>query len=262
MQERLPSKWLMRWASGDASVELRLFCFSHAGGGAAAYRLWPRLLGPSIDICAVQLPGRANRLRERPLESMSALVEELREELLPLLDMPFACFGHSMGAIVAAEVCRSLASHGHPVPQQLIVSGRRPPGMPDPNPPLRHLSDAEFLLEIHRRYAAIPPEVASEPDVLALLLPALRADIAALETHAPGVREPLECPIFAMGGSEDSLTPRSHIEEWAGQTRGEFRLRMFPGGHFYLDSCRQAAVAEISRTLASRTRAADVEGAQ
>src|SRR5690606_29936603 len=128
--------------------------------------------------------------------NMQALVDRLRVELLPHLDLPFAFFGHSMGAIVAAEVCRALAAHRHPTPFHLFVSGRRPAGMRDSNPPLRHLSDADFLVEIHRRYAAIPPEVASEPDVLALLLPALRADIAALETHVPGAREPLDCPIL------------------------------------------------------------------
>lgn len=239
----------MRWASGDDRAGMRLFCFPHAGGGAASYRGWPRLFGGALDVCAIQLPGRANRLDEPPIASMQLLVERLTQELAPHLDVPFAFFGHSMGAIVATELCRSLAALGLPTPVQLFVSGRRPSGMPDPNPPLRHLSDASFLVEIQRRYAAIPAEVAAEPDVLSLLLPALRADIEALETHVPRSREPLACPILAIGGSDDPLTPRSDLEEWRRQTSHGLRVRLFPGGHFYLDACRDAVVAEIASTL-------------
>jgi len=256
------SRWLMRWASGDDRAEMRLFCFPHAGGGAASYRAWPRLFGSALDVCAIQLPGRANRLGESPIADMQLLVERLTQELVPHLGMRFAFFGHSMGAIVATELCRALAARGLPAPMQLFVSGRRPPGMPDPNPPLRHLSDAAFLAEIQRRYAAIPAEVAAEPDVLSLLLPALRADIAALETHVPRSREPLACPILAMGGSDDPLTPRSDLEEWRRHTSGELRVRMFPGGHFYLDACRDAVVAEIAGTLSLPLRSRVPESVQ
>jgi len=252
----------MRWGSSGDRAQMRLFCFPHAGGGAASYRSWPAQFGSALEVCAVQLPGRANRLGERPLERMQLLVDQLVQELLPHLGMSFAFFGHSMGAIVATEVCRSLASHGAPTPVQLFVSGRRPPGMPDPNPPLRHLSDADFLAEIQRRYAAIPSEVAAEPDVLSLLLPALRADIAALETHACVGGEPLDCPIVAFGGADDPLTPRSHLEEWGRYTRTGFRVRMFPGGHFYLDPCREAVLAEIASTLSVPLRDRVAESVQ
>jgi pyochelin biosynthetic protein PchC len=91
--------------------------------------------------------------------------------------------------------------------------------------------------------------VAAEPDLLSLLLPALRADIAAIETYSPQRREPLDCPILAIGGADDRLTPRSHLEEWHVQTRHDLRVRIFPGGHFYLEQCRDAVLAEICSTL-------------
>ena len=248
------SQCLIRWPPARPDPDVRLFCFPHAGGGAAAYRTWQPLLPATVEVCAVQLPGRANRLREPALHSMQVLVENLCAELAPLLDRPFAFFGHSMGAIVASEVCRSLAIRNERIPLQLFVSGRRPPRVPDPNAPLRHLSDDAFVGEINRRYGGIPPEIASEPEVLALLLPALRADIAALETHRPQAVTPFDSPILALGGSADPLTPRAHLDAWKGETRSEFRVRMFPGGHFYLDACRDAVVAEVWHTLAARLR--------
>jgi medium-chain acyl-[acyl-carrier-protein] hydrolase len=248
----MTSKWLMRWAPLQQGSDVRLFCFPYAGGGAAAYRLWPRLLD-SVDLCAIQLPGRANRLHERPLDDMESLVDRVRLELLPYLDKPFAFFGHSMGAVVSAEVCRLLAKRGEPLPMQLFVSGRRPPGMAGPELPLRQLSDNAFVAEIDRRYGGIPAEIAAEPDILDLLLPALRADIAALEMHRPPpLREPLDCPILALGGVDDRLAPRAHLEAWRRETRSDFRVQMFAGGHFYLDQSREAVAAELSKTLTAR----------
>jgi medium-chain acyl-[acyl-carrier-protein] hydrolase len=249
------SPWVVRWPPFRAEPEMRLFCFPHAGGGAATYRRWQNQLPAFIELCAIQLPGHGHRLREPVLNSLQAIVDTLHGELMPLLDRPFAFFGHSMGAIIAAEVCRSLAGQAGPLPQQLFLSGRRPPWLPDPQAPLRQLSDEAFVDEINRRYGGIPPEIAAEPEVLALLLPALRADIAALETHRPSATEPIDCPITVIGGSEDPLTPRAHLDAWRHETRREFALRLFPGGHFYLDDCREALVPEIARTLVSRLQA-------
>jgi surfactin synthase thioesterase subunit len=160
--------------------------------------------------------------------------------------VPFTFFGHSMGAVLASEVARSLTSRGWPAPQHLVVSGRRPPDMPGTETPIHRLSDDRFIAEISNRYGAVPAELMREPEVLALLLPGLRADFTALETFRPGPRAPLDCPISAFGGTHDRRTPRAHLEAWRGQTTGPARVRIFPGDHFYLNHQLAALLADLS----------------
>lgn len=242
--------WLQCFAPRPAA-KARLFCFSHAGGGAASYRLWSTALPANLEVCAIQLPGRANRLREPALGSLAALVDALVPALRPCLNLPFAFFGHSMGAVLAGEVARALQAEGGPVPAHLFVSGRRPAHWPNPDPLLHPLSDADFVAEIQRRYGGIPPEVAAHEELLELLLPSLRADIRALETHQPpSGRAPLDCPISVFGGSDDPLTPREHLEGWRSETHGLFRVRVFPGDHFYLQPQGDALLADLTVTLA------------
>ena len=204
-------------------------------------------------MCAVQLPGRTVRLSEPPIASIPGLVDGIVAGIMPYLDLPFVFFGHSMGAILAAEVTRKLASRGLRLPSHLIVSGRRPPHMADPQSPLRNLSDTEFVEEIMRRYGGIPPEILREKDILAMLLPALRADITALETHRPPRRPPLPCPILAFGGSDDALVPRTHLEAWREETTSDFDICIFSGGHFYLEPGKTAVLAKISEFLVRAT---------
>src|SRR4029077_2626378 len=101
-------RWFKRFARRDEPAELRLLCFHHAGGSASMYRHWPRLLPPSIEPIAVQLPGRADRFGEPAFDRMVSLVDELVEVLKPLLDRPFACFGVSMGSRVAWTLTHAL----------------------------------------------------------------------------------------------------------------------------------------------------------
>ena len=155
-----------------------------------------------------------------------------------------------MGAVLANEIARALLEREAVVPRHLFVSSRRPPHMPASEPNLHTLPDDEFIKEIDLRYGGVPRELLHSTDLLALLIPVLRADIAALETFQPGKGAALPCPISAFGGARDPLVPRNHLEAWRGQTDGPFRVRVFPGGHFYMDSQREALLADLSATLA------------
>lgn len=246
--------WLCKHSPRPHAVA-RLFCFPYAGTGSSAYRLWGAGLPPSLEVCPVQLPGRENRLREPALTSIAALVDALTPALAPHLDLPFAFFGHSMGAVLAVEVARAMESRGMPQPRHLFVSGRRPPHLRSDESEFHALPDTEFVAEINRRYGGIPPEVLQQKELLTLLLPCLRADIVALETHLPVSRPPMSCPISAFGGADDRLTPREHLEAWRGETKVAFQLSMYPGDHFYLRAQQASLLAEISATLAPLLKA-------
>jgi medium-chain acyl-[acyl-carrier-protein] hydrolase len=243
------SQWLFvpraTWPS-----TLRLICFPPAGLGAAVYRSWANELPAGVGLCAIQLPGRTSRFREPAMTSIPQLVETITEVIAELPKLPSVFFGHSMGAVLASEVTRRLAALAHPIPRHLIVSGRRPPPIPDRHRPLGALSDAAFVTEIGRRYGGIPPEILANPDVLELLLPSLRADIVALERYQPPPRPSLPIPISAFGGDADPMTPVSDIEAWENETQAGFKMRIFPGGHFYLDAQRKPVLDEIARIIA------------
>jgi medium-chain acyl-[acyl-carrier-protein] hydrolase len=111
-------------APANKQVDLKMFCFPHAGGSALIFRQWAELLPPTVQVISVELPGRGSRLREPSFLSLPALVNELEEVILPLLDKPFVFFGHSMGAVIAFELTRALRRRHGLVPQALFVAGR------------------------------------------------------------------------------------------------------------------------------------------
>jgi medium-chain acyl-[acyl-carrier-protein] hydrolase len=232
-----------------ALAGLRLFCFPPAGMGAAYFRTWAGVLSDGVELHAVQLPGRTMRLAEPPLTSIPNLVEPIVSAISVRLDRPAIFFGHSMGAVLATEVAREFMTRNFPSPVHLFVSGRRPPHMPDPMSPLHALPDDAFIAEINRRYGGIPPAILGSPEVLALLLPALRADIMALETFPAKLRAALSIPISVFGGDCDPLTPRSHLDAWKSETTGPVETHLFPGGHFYLERETRAVIATMLKTI-------------
>lgn len=254
-----PSPWLMRFVPRPGAVT-RLFCFSYAGGGAAVYRPFAVGLPSAIEVCAVQLPGRESRLREAPLGSIAAIVEALATQLEPFLERPFAFFGHSMGGLVAYEVARALRARGPAAPAHLLVSARRAPHLADTDAPLSHLPDDAFIAEIGRRYGGIPAEVLQHRDLLELLLPALRADMGAIEGYRHVAGPPLGCPITVFGGLEDDRAQREVLAPWRLHTTAASRVQQFAGGHFYFNDAavRDRLIGEMGRVLAPMAAAAGV----
>lgn len=181
----------------------------------------------------MQLPGRESRFAEPPFLSLPPLIAALHKELLPYLDMPYAFFGHSMGALISFELARALRHSGQvPGPVRLLVSGHRAPHLPDLRSPAYQLPDPQ-LVETLRSLQGTPEEVLQHQELLRLLLPVLRADFAICETYAYVAQSPLTCPISAFGGLQDPNVPSDAIRAWKEQTTKICRVRFFAGGHFF-----------------------------
>jgi surfactin synthase thioesterase subunit len=249
MTDLTTDPWLYR-REPRATPRVRLFCFPYAGVGPSAYRAWHGVLPAEVDVCVIQLPGREGRFHEPAFTNMAALVTALTPALLPHLDVPFVFFGHSMGSVVACEVARSLTASASPRPAHVIVSGRRALQESDPDSPLSPLGDQQFVAEIDRRYGGIPAPILADREMLALLLPCLRADIAALESYVPTARPRLTCPMTVLGGNDDTRAPVGGLPAWQEQTSSSVRVRTFPGDHFYLNARRAEVLAEVAAVLA------------
>jgi medium-chain acyl-[acyl-carrier-protein] hydrolase len=209
---------------------------------------WSESLPWDVEVCPIQLPGRETRLEEPPFTRLFPLVQALTQAIRVYLDKPFVFFGHSMGARVGFELARELRRQNDPGPVHLFVSASRAPQIPDPDPPIHHLPEAEFVKEL-RRLDGTPEEVLQNAELVQLFLPLLRADLAMDETYIYTIEEPLDCPISAFGGLEDNKVGRDDLAAWRDQTRGIFTLRMFPGDHFFLRSARISLLQAVTQDL-------------
>lgn len=245
--------WLRRFGGvpqGDAERGFRLVCFPHAGGAATSYVPFSRLLSPAVDVLAVQYPGRQDRHREQPVESVTRLAELVADALDPADGRPYAFFGHSMGAVVAYETARRLAARSAPGPLRLFLSGRAAPE-PRPQAADRMTSDADVIAAI-RMLGGTGVGALDDPELMEMALPALRADYRAIGAYAWQPGPPLDCPITVLVGDTDPVAPVERAAAWSGFTAADTDLRVFPGGHFYLDGHTEEIGDVITAALGLR----------
>lgn len=225
---------------------LRLFAFPFAGGNAQVFRdLAPRL-GPEIEVVGVDYPGRGQRFGEEPLHHLPDLVRDLAAHVRPLLDRPFAFYGHSNGALVAFELARHMGRAFYRWPETLVVGAKRCPTLGVEA--VSHTLPREDFIAMLRGYGGTPPDVFASPEIMELFLPILRADFALSETHALVDPTPLDAPIHAIAGSGDGLAPPHEVRAWGALTRRDFRFHEVDGGHFFLHT-EPDALASILRTV-------------
>jgi surfactin synthase thioesterase subunit len=211
--------------------------------------LWPTSLPDDVDVIAVQFPGRDPSNPEPPVDSIAGIVDEVLRSIIELQrdePMSFSLFGHSMGALVAFELTVALEAADGPRPERLFVSGRRPPDELQQREPVHALPDESFLDALQTSYGGVPDVVRNEPEVLALFLPLLRADIRALETYVPLSGRRVCCPVRVYGGSHDRNPRPSQLGGWQRVAEREVSIRVFEGDHFYLTATRDALAADIA----------------
>lgn len=240
-----------RWTAFHRPPEgarLRLFCFPFAGGGASAYRGWQAAMPAGVEVVPVQLPGREGRFGEPLHRSLHTLLPPMLLGLRGMMELPFAFFGHSMGALVAFELARLLARVGAAGPVRLFASAYAGPRVLPRHPQLHALPAAEFMEEM-RTLNGTPAEVLESREIMDALFPVLRADFEMCETYRYLPGDPLPCPLHVLGGADDPNITRDDLEAWAAETSGTFDLRIFPGDHFYLQSSPAAPLAAVRALL-------------
>ena len=232
----------------STSAKIRLFCFPYAGGGASTYRSWESQLPPEIEVCPIQLPGRENRISEAPFTQLTELVEALADVLKPVLDKPFAFYGHSMGGLLAFEVAKCLRDRFGLLPIHLFIGATIAPQLPNPFPSL-DLSSPLNLTSFLRRLGT-SSKVLQNTELKEALLPTMQADFLALESYIYKDNAPLDCPISAFTGSKDRFVSQEDMAAWNTQTLGGFHLESVAGSHLFLESDREQVLQTISRKLA------------
>lgn len=241
------SAWIRRFHPAP-NAPVRLVCFPHAGGAATYYYPFSQAMSPEADVLAIQYPGRQDRLDESCIEDVPTLADRLVDELVPWSDRPLVLFGHSMGAAVAFEVALRLEQRGV-VPLGLFASGRRAPSLHRYE--RMHLAtDAELVAELMELNAA-NVEVFADETLLRMVLPTIRSDYRAIERYHNPSALPLRCPIIALTGDADPVADVGDVELWARHTSASFRIRVFRGGHFFLDDHADAVRKEICDHVAA-----------
>ncbi|MEZ4315233.1 MAG: SDR family NAD(P)-dependent oxidoreductase [Polyangiaceae bacterium] len=256
--DRPPGSWVVVPKPSDAA-RIRLFCFPYAGGSASVFAGWPAELPPEIEMCAIQYPGRHERLHEPLPRSVDEIVSELVPAMLPYLDRPFATFGHCLGAIVMFEALRQLAekhgkkavhvfASGAPAPKRYLV------------PSVAGYSPDEFT-GLLRALGFANESVLTDPDAAEHLLPAVRSDFNVAAGYAYSEGPPLDAPITGFAGLTDGFAPSGVVDDWRMETTSRFQRIAFPGGHYFIVPERAPLLGHVGSELLLRLAALDQRAA-
>lgn len=242
-------------------ASLRLILMADAGGSATTFRGWCDRL-PTAEVGIVQLPGRGGLLHEPLVTDVVEAARCIADEIAGGVGNPTVLFGHGLGALIAFETARRLAARHYPL-LSLFVSGQGAPSLGLMAPRVSDLPDDEFVSQFRYRRHIVPADAIGEPDVLRMLLPIVRADVAMAESYRYEPDAPLSCPITACDANADPHASRTDVEAWKRETSGRFAIQRFGGDRSYIHREQEALTAlvrgHLSVMLGALARSAPVQ---
>ncbi len=239
------SPWLLN--EPDPKAKARLFVLPYLGAGASMYHGW-RELADHVDICMVQLPGRETWHFAPPIRDYADFSGELVEALAPLLNVPFAFFGHCNAAYIAFEASRAAEEAGK-MPAQLFISSMFAPDRAVEAPILR--MDRSAIKEMARSVARRSLGEDSE-ELAEAVRAAIEIDLKAYRRYASGSHSRSETilghPLTAISWDEDDSVGQSGLAEWRAYSN-RTDLMTLPGDHWTFATAPFRLVAIIESML-------------
>lgn len=231
------------------SAPFKILCFPYAGGGASAYRHWPEFLTDKIELWAVQLPGREDRIQEAFYDSVESITKELLKVINKKMDTPFVLFGHSMGAVLAYEFAKILKKNGMNDPKHLYLSGRKSVNYSSKQRQFSKMSDKELeWMAIHKLGSS--NKIAEHPELQKIFLRTLRADFKMIESYKASDDIKLTCPVSVFYGLSDESYTEEQYKAWNCITDGKFKSKAFQGGHQFASENIEVVVQAILKDMA------------
>lgn len=245
------NKWVT-CPNPEPSARVRLFCLPFAGGGASIYRGWGKLLGSEIEVCPIQLPGRENRFGETAIKQAQSMAQNLANQIQLYSNKPFYIYGHSMGALLAFELARALQDNGMDIPQGLVLAAHRAAHLPKNRDTLYTLPDDEFIERL-KKFGGFPEEVLASKELLAFLMPTLKADFTLCDTYQFEKGQALQCPLYLLAGAHDTEATPANVDAWREHTTEQAKLHVFDAGHFFIKTHQDELIKTLQAILSPLT---------
>jgi medium-chain acyl-[acyl-carrier-protein] hydrolase len=229
---------------------IKLYCLPYAGGSAAIYTKWGKYLDSSIELCPIELAGRADRFKEPYYNSMSEAVDDIANLIgNGLEENEYALFGHSMGSMIAYELIYRFRAKNLKSPIHVFFSGRYPPSIKKEKRNVHLLSETEFKQEV-TEFGGLPENLFRFKGLLKIALETLRADFKMIETYeCDHPVEKFDFDFSVLAGREDVLAVPSDMKEWKKYASKQCTFYYFDGGHFYLHDHTEKIAQIINNTL-------------
>lgn len=258
-------KWLIA-PRPNPVAKARLFCFPYAGGGLVSFRSWPQLLGESVEMVAVEPPGRGTRINEAPINNIDTFVECLLPEMIEWLDRPSAFFGHCLGGLTMFATLCALPKGSMRFIKHVFACAVRPPHL------LKRRGEFEdnlvYDMMLHKEFdIRVPPYAQADeifvdivrhfdtpeadkmlaiPALRAALLPTIRAEFGMAYNYKYEAVQPFTFPISSFVGDIDPWVSEKDSAGWGKLTCGSFTNHVRKGSHFLMAEDREYILETIN----------------
>jgi acyl transferase domain-containing protein/surfactin synthase thioesterase subunit len=253
-------------------AKVRLFCIPYGVIGGSLFREWSKKLPDYIDVWPIQFPGKENRMNEKPIDNIREAVDALEEVFSPALDLPYAFYGHSIGALIAFRFAYRLWERHANKPVHLFPGGYVSPSI-YPNPVydkgmkgLHHFGFDGF--PNYDMIANVPPEqwrkyhdfigmefgINMTEDLRRAIKPVAFSEFRICHTYKPEPDEKtFDLPITGFHGVKDTFCSEEEMAAWRELTTGPFKYHVLDGDHFF---CHEdQALDELLRLIAEVLKA-------
>lgn len=203
-----------------------------AGGSSYSYNFIKEQFSNNKHFSTLELPGRGKRFDHRKVNTYQEAVEDYLDQIKKSIfdSGPYIIYGHSMGALLGYLICQKLQEEKLPMPEKLVVSGKKSPNIPRENK-IAHLPDEEFWNQIIA-LGGIPDEMKNSPELIEYYLPILRHDLKLTESYQYQKKPKLNIPIDVFYGSEEAH--EDDLAGWRDETTHEVTITQLEGNHFFI----------------------------